>query len=121
MCTLSESVQIPQHGHLYGCSGAQMITRFDQSAHCTCVYAKVFTDVFASTSIQPFTRLSSYGHLDVGSLVGYRIVLLIVFSNRGRFDERHGQKRLESLWCGCFVKDVRSQDYSICAQTVSIR
>ena len=82
-----------------------MTARASQSAHpCSCAHAKVFTKVFASTSMLSFTRFVSCGHLTVNFLVGDRIVLLNVFSDSGCHVECHGQKRLESSRFGCTVK-----------------
>ena len=88
MLAAPEAVQSSEHGQLYVWTDAEMIARGGQSAHpCNCAHAKVFTNVFASASIQHFTRFASHGHLIGGFLVRDRIVLLIVFSDSSRLDE----------------------------------
>ena len=67
---------------------AEMIARADQSMYpYNSAHAKVFTNVFVSTSMQTPTSFFSCGHPTVGFLVGDRIVWLSVLSVSGRHDE----------------------------------
>jgi hypothetical protein len=81
-----------------------MKARIGQSARpYNRAHGKVFTNIFVSAPMPSFARFCSYGHSTVGFLVGGRISLLFVFSDSGRHDEGHGQKRLESKGFCCSV------------------